>query len=196
MNGLPDDLVTLHGSGFKLAPAASYSVRFAGVLVPPHLTIVRDARRLVVAVPRGFERGPVEISLGEVTVASSASFTAIASVSLSPLAATVGPGERRTFDVAAYDAGGQPIANPNVPWGMLNQACFGNGCEDYDAAKVEDGVAVGELDVGDFVLEQDGTRVRVSKPGQLVGYGDIFVGNLFVMATGHIEVRIPDRGER
>lgn len=147
---------------------------------------------MVVAVPRGFKRGKVAVTLGAVTAASSGSFTAIASLSLSPLSATLGPGERRKFEVAAYDADGLPIAAPNVPWGMLNQVCFGNGCEDHDAAKVEDGVAVGELDVGDFVLQPGGTRVRVSKPGTLVAYGDIFVGNLFLMATGHIEVRIPE----
>jgi hypothetical protein len=204
-NGIPGDLVTVTGSGFKLAPAASYSVKVGAVAIPSFQVFIRGADRLLAVLPTGFKRGRLTIDMGGETAQSPADLVQIASVSITPLSFVLAPAATAFVEPVAYDPDGNPIAAPALLWGMQNEVCFGNLCEDNDAAKVctgprcplperpEPAVADGrkamvtaEVDVGMF---QGGKRVSPS--GEVVAYGTLAAGNLNLMATASVKIVIP-----
>ena len=204
-NGIPGDLVTVTGSGFKLAPAASYSVKVGAVAVPAFGVFIRGADRFLAVLPLGFVRGRLTIEMGGATAQSPAELVQIASVSISPLSFVLAPAATAFVAPVAYDSDGKPIASPALLWGMQDEVCLGNLCEDNDAAKVctgprcpfpekpEPAVADGrkalitaEVDVGMF---QGGKRV--SQSGETVAYGTLTAGNLNLMATASVKIVIP-----
>lgn len=188
---VPGEPIAVTGRGFWLDAPERYAFTIAGAAVPWYRAYLQGRSKFVLTVPAGAGSGSVDVKVGPYTARSVTPFVAVASISLQPLEVTLGPGEKVQFTAKAYDAAGREIPGAVIPWNMDNQECIGNGCEDFDAAKVRNGLAVAELDVGNFVILQDGSRVRADAPGALQARGEIVAGNLLVRATGSITVRMP-----
>lgn len=179
--------INIDGTGFMLEAPASYSVRIGTTEIPASRIFRLYPFRFAVLVPWGVQSGPVTLRMGSYSVQSSESFTAIASVSISPLTATLAPGATTSFALQAYDAEGRLVEKPAVHWYMENERCIGNICEDSDAAKVNQGLVTAERDVG-FFNYVTGTYKASAGP---VAQGDMVVGNPYVRASASIFVIIP-----
>jgi len=159
INGVPGDFVSLVGAGFGATAEASFSVSVGALVVPGSMLERVNDSLIVMRVPDVAPAAAVTVTVGSKSAVSSALFTPIASLSLTPSATeTFAPFGRVRFTTTAFDLSGAPIPNPSIFWQPSVDGCDTAGC--FPGKLDSDGVfTAGEEDDGLGTV-----RVQVGRP--------------------------------
>lgn len=130
-NGVPGQQVNITGTGFLHSRNAAYSITYGNTVLPEESIFRFSDTTMGFFVPAGAQNATFSVTVGGVKATSASAFRAIATLSVTPLTATVDAATPTVqLAVTATDSAGVAIASPTVRWAKINQSCGSCGTAD------------------------------------------------------------------
>ncbi len=129
-NGVPGQQVTVSGTNFGASRNTPFAIQYGNTTLPGDRIFRLSDSQLAFFVPTGAVNSTFSVTVGPHTVASTAAFQVIATVSVTPSAVALDASTQQvTLTVTAKDAAGFVIPSPVLPWNTLseNKAGWGTG---------------------------------------------------------------------